>query len=251
MILAKFLSKINISIYSYLIIFFSLISGLFKELIVIITIIIIHEFGHFIFISKFNWNIKEIKLYPFGGVCVLDEKIDKPLKEEFIISIMGLFFQEILFLIIYILFKNNYIDNYMYELFKNYNLTILLFNILPIIPLDGSKIFNVIINKIFNFRVSYIVNIIISIIFLILFILIFKNDTSTYLIIIFLVNQIIYSYKNRYIIFNRFILEKKIYKNEYKDIKKINCIKKMSRNKRHLIKNNNSYITEKTFMKKR
>ena len=96
----KFLNKINISVYSIIIIFLSLISGLFKEFVVISIIILFHEFGHFIFLYKYKWNIKEIKIYPFGGVCTLDEKIDKPLKEEFIISIMGLIFQELLFLII-------------------------------------------------------------------------------------------------------------------------------------------------------
>ena len=43
-------------------------------------------------------------------------------------------------------------------------------------------------------------------------------------------------------------LEKKLYKNEYKDFKKIKNIKKMSRNKRHLIKTNNFYVTEKSYM---
>ena len=82
LILVKFLNKINISVYSIIIIFLSLISGLFKEFIVISMIILFHEFGHFIFLYKYKWNIKEIKIYPFGGVCTLDEKIDKPLKEE-------------------------------------------------------------------------------------------------------------------------------------------------------------------------
>ena len=44
------------------------------------------------------------------------------------------------------------------------------------------------------------------------------------------------------------VLEKKLYKNEYKDFKKIKNIKKMSRNKRHLIKTNNFYVTEKSYM---
>ena len=63
-----------------------------------------------------------------------------------------------------------------------------------------------------------------------------------------LVKNDLFDYKNRYIIFNRFILEKKLYKNEYKDFKKIKSIKKMSRNKRHLIKTNNFYVTEKSYM---
>ena len=126
--------------------------------------------------GKYRFNeFRENNIVAIGwpGIGSLEYK---PLKEEFIISIMGLIFQELLFLIIFILRKNLIIDSYIYELFKNYNLAIFLFNLLPIIPLDGSKIFNVIVNKIFNFRVSYMINIIISILFLSCFCYIIQNE---------------------------------------------------------------------------
>lgn len=200
---------------------------------------------------KYNWNVKKVTIYPFGGITILDDDIDKPLKEEFIITLSGPLMQELLFILIVMLYKYNIIDEYVYTIFKNYNFTILIFNLLPIYPLDGSKLINVLINKIFNFRLSYFINIIISIIFLSLFFIIFKNDSSYYLIIVFLIYQIIYYYKNRYIIFNRFILEKTLKKNEYFEYKKINNIKKMYRNKKHLFKKDNRYITEKEYIKSR
>ena len=251
MIIKKFLNNINISTYTIFLVFLAFLSGLFKEIIVVFIIVIFHEFGHFICLIKYKWNIKKITIYPFGGITTLDEQIDKPLKEEFIITLFGPLMQEILFIIIIILYKFNLIDNYIFTLFKNYNFTILIFNLLPIHPLDGSKLLNVFINKIFNFRLSYFLNLIISIIFLSIFFIIFKNDTSYYIIIIFLIYQILYYYKNRYIIFNRFILEKRIRKNEYLDYKKINNIKKMYRNKKHLFKTNSRYLTEKEYIKSR
>lgn len=200
-------------------------------------------------ILKYKWNIKKITIYPFGGVCLLDEEIDKPLFEEFIITAAGPLFQEILFIIIVFLYKFNIIDTYIFNLFKNYNITILVFNLLPIIPLDGSKLLNILINKIFNFRLSYFLNIIISIIFLSIFFIIFKKDSSYYLILIFLMSQILYYYKNRYIIFNRFILERSLRKKDFTKYKKINSIKKMYRNKKHLFKRNGTYITENNYMR--
>lgn len=249
MIIKKFLNKLNISIYSIILVFLALLAGLFKEIVIISIILIIHEFGHYYYINKYNWNIKRINIYPFGGVCTLDDDIDKPLNEEFIVTISGPIFQEILFVFIILLHKKGYLDEYIYSLFKNYNFTILLFNLLPIIPLDGFKILNVFINKVFNFRLSYMINIFISIIFLNLFFIIFKSDSSYYLIITFLIYQIIYYYKNRYIIFNRFILERSLKRKEFKDYKKVNSIKKMYRNKRHFFKVNNSYITENKYMR--
>ena len=202
-------------------------------------------------IYYYKWNIKEINIYPFGGVIVLNEEIDKPLLDEFLITVLGPIFQEILFIIIFLLHKYYIVDQYIYNLFFYYNFTILFFNLLPIIPLDGYKLFNIILNKIFNFRLSYIINLFISFIFIFLFIFLFKNDFSYYFIIIYLIYQLIYNYKNRYYIYNRFLLEKKLKKSTYIKYKKVDNIKKMYRNKRNLIKNNGSYVTEYKFINKK
>ena len=199
----------------------------------------------------FKWNVKKINIYPFGGVITLNEDIDKPLLSEFIINLSGPLFQEILFVFILILHKYNFITLYNYNLFKHYNFSILVFNLLPIIPLDGYKLFNIILNKFFNFRISYMINIIISIIFLIIFLLIFRQDSSYYFIIIYLIYQLIDNYKNRHYVYNRFILEKKLKKSSYIKYKKIDNIKKMYRNKKNLIKDNGSYITEYRYTNKK
>ena len=243
MIIRKFLSKLKINNYTLILLFLSLITGLFKEIIVIFTIIIVHEFGHYIMMEKYKFNVKEIVIYPFGGITKLDDIIDKPLKEEFLVTIMGPLFQEILYIIILILYRQNNISEYIYLLYKNYNYSILLFNLLPIIPLDGSKIINIFLNKIFNFKISYLSNIIISILSLILFLAISNIDSSYYVIVIFLIFQIIYSIKNKNIIYNRFLLEKRLYK-------KIRKLDNMFRNKKHLIKDKNMYILENKYLKK-
>ena len=201
--------------------------------------------------NKFNYNIIKIDLYPFGGIIITNEEIDKSLKEEIIITIMGPLFQIMFFLVIFILYKNNYVTEYLYNLYTNYNLSIICFNLLPIVPLDGSKILNILLNKIFNFRLSYNINIVISVIFLALFFLIFKKDTSYYIIIIFLIYQILYFIKNKYYIFNKFILEKKLKRSSYIKYKKVDNIKKMYRNKRNLIKDDYGYVTEYKYINKK
>ena len=249
LVIKMFLKKIKINNYTLILCFVALITGLFKEIAVVFILILVHEFGHFITMKKYKWNVKQIDIYPFGGITKLDDKIDKPLKEELIITLMGPVFQEILFLIIYLLYKRYLISDYLFNLFKNYNYTILIFNLLPIVPLDGYKILNVFINKIFNFRYSYVIGIVLSIITFILFMYMYKIDSSYYVILAFLIFQIIYAFKVRNIIYNRFILEKRLYKNEYPKLKKINNVKKMYRNKRHIIKDN-SYKTEYSYFKR-
>ena len=213
---------------------------------IVLLIIVIHEFGHFFISYLFKWNISSINIYPFGGLIIYNDKIDKSLKEELLVTIAGPINQCLLYLLIYILNNNLIISNYIYTIFKNYHYSILLFNLLPIIPLDGSKILNVILNKVFDFRLSYVFLLIISVIFTLVFIISFNNK-SYILIIMFIIYKAYIYIKERKIIYSRFILEKYLYKNKYKKYLFINNIKKMKRNKRHII---NNYQSEKMAIKK-
>ncbi len=236
MIIIDFFKDIKVSKYSYIIVLLSLLTGQIKELIGLLIIIITHEFGHYFMSKIFGWNIDKIYIYPFGGLIKYNEKIDKPFIQEFLITIMGPLNQIITYLIIVLLFKYNIINNYLYNIIKNYHYSILLFNLIPIIPLDGSKLLNIFLNKIFNFRLSYILLNIVSIIILIF--LIFNSNTSLLLVILFLIYKIYINLKNKSIIFNRFILEKYLY-DDYNKINYIDHIKDMKRNKKNIKKHIN------------
>ena len=250
MIIKNFLNKLHFSKYTLLLLFISLITGLIKEISACLILIIFHEFGHYFISTLFNWNIKKINIYPFGGIISYEEIIDKPLIEEFFITIAGPINQIIIYFIFYFL-HNKYLisDNY-FNIIKNYHICMLIFNLLPIIPLDGSKILNILLNKYLNFRYSYNILSIISFVFMIIFIYIFKNNYSYFIIITFLIFELYNYVRNKKYIFNRFIYEKYLYKNNYKKYIKINNLKKMKRNKKHLVKYNNNYLTEKESIKK-
>ena len=126
----------------------------------------------------------------------------------------------------------------------------LIFNLIPIYPLDGSKILNIFINKIFNFKLSNVLLIIISIINMTLILFIYNINYSYIMIIGVLINYL-YSYiKNISYLYNRFLLEKHLYKTKYKNKKIINNYNKMYRNTNHIIKDNKKYIKEEEFLNK-
>lgn len=184
----------------------------------------------------FKWNIDKIILLPFGGITIFNEKIDKSLKEEFIIAILGPLFQVIFFL----LYKDNYI-------FNLYNKIILIFNLLPIYPLDGSKIINIILNKFFSFKNSHYVTLYSSLIFILLIILlVFKFNISliTLLVLLFIFKEIILDLKKHKYYINKFLLEKYLYKNIYKNKKVINNVTDMKKQTNHIIKYKNKYYFE-------
>lgn len=94
----------------------------------------------------FKWKIKKILFLPYGMITFFEDNLNKPIFQEFLILIMGPLFQTIF----YILFDNKY------------HYFLLFINLLPIFPLDGSKIIFLILNKCISYYRSYIITFFIS-----------------------------------------------------------------------------------------
>ena len=214
----------------YLTAFICVITANFKNFIIFSSIIIVHELGHIIGAIIFKWKIDRVILLPFGGITIFQENIDKSLKEEFIIAILGPLLQ----LVFYFL----YFDN---PTFNQYNLTILLFNLLPIYPLDGSKIVNILFNEFISFKRSHILTIITSFITLLVVILSIKYNLLLYLILLFIVLEIIKEINKHNYYFNRFLLERYLYNNEYSKNKIIDNIKKMKKQTKQIFYRKRNY----------
>ena len=249
MIIKNFLNKIRFDKITYIFIFLCLITGLFKEIISILLLIIIHELGHYIVAYCYRIDIRTINIYPFGGVIKYDSVIDRPFKEELLINIMGPVFQIVLYIVISLLNRNYLISDYFFNIFKNYHYSMLLLNVIPVIPLDGSKLLNIFLNKIFNYQLSYKMLFYISVVITVILIIYFNNYSYIF-VISFIMIELFYYIKNKNYMFNRFIYERYLFDNKYKKYKKVNSIDKMYRNKKNLIKYNKIYLTEKECIKK-
>ena len=232
------LNKIYIHPFTYIVILLSLITGLFKELMMFLFIIIVHELGHILASILLKWNISKIKIMPFGCITIFNELINKPMMEEFIILIMGPLFQLINFLI----FKD--ITPY----FNYYNYGLFIFNMLPIYPLDGYKLFSILLNKVMPYKKTMRIMLIISIITLTIFI---KKDLVYLVILLLLLKGIINEFKNIDFIYNKFLLERYYHDFKFKKRRIVNNINNMFKDSTHLLKKENMYITEKEMLEKR
>ena len=243
------LRKIKISYYTYFFLLVCLFSGFIKNILIIYFICIFHELGHILFINIFHYKIISINILPFGGYTIIDKKINTSINKDIIISIGGIIFQIILFILLYF-FKDkiNIID---YNLLINYNLILLFFNLLPIIPLDGSNIFNLLLEKILPSFMSYKINIFLSLIILVLFLFFnISYQIDNYFIISFLTFKIIERWKNFKYYRQRFILERYLYQNNYKKIdNKIKNIEGLKKEVYHFFKCGKKYTNEKEFIK--
>ena len=206
-------------------------------------LIIVHELGHILISLLFKWNIDKIIILPFGGLTKYNEIINRPLIEEFLIAISGMLFQ----MIFYILIKNCVDCKY----FSFINYFIIVFNLLPIYPLDGSKILNIFFNKITSYKNSLSLTIIISYTFIIILSFIFLNVNKIItFILVFLFLEVNKLYKERKALFNKFLLERYLNDFKFKRKKTINNVYKMKKDYRHLFYIDGKYLTENFFLKK-
>ena len=240
----KSLFKINI--FTYLFFLLLILSGHIKDGITIYIILILHAIGHIIIMKLLNIEIYSVTIYPYGGIIKSNILINTNSYKILLISLGGILIQLILYVIVYFIFKINFISNNFYTLFITYNTSIILFNILPMIPLDGSKILLSILELIFPFRLSIYILLSLNFIFLISFIffLIYLKITN-YIIIIFLIISLLYFIKNIKYLFNKFYLERIIYNIKFNGLISIDSIKKIYKNKKNYINsiNEKEYLT--------
>ncbi len=179
----------------------------------------------------------------FGGVTILDEKLNLNIFKELIMVISGPLVQVLFFILICILYKNGFVRINTYNNIKMINTLLLSFNLLPILPLDGAKILNNILDLIIPYEKSHKITIIISIIFLPL-VLFFDNKIFLILVFIFLILQIIEEVKIHKYRLRKLLLERKLENIKFKKCKLIYKIKDVMRNKNFCIYVNNVKFTE-------
>lgn len=197
--------KVSIEIHPlfYLFMILSVMTGYMKDFFFIMLLILIHECGHLGMALFYHWNVECVKLLPLGGLTIFKEDINRPLKEELMIVLAGPSIQ----ILFYLLVCNIISD----PVFGHYHTLTLLFNLLPIVPLDGSKIINILMNYRYPFLKSYRLMLWLSIIMMLLLVVLlwyFPFNMMFILIIVFLGIEVIRSFKKQYYIFNRFLLER-------------------------------------------
>lgn len=238
---------IKINIITYLFFLISFLCGYFKNVIYIFLIIFLHELGHVLIIKLFKYKIIEVEFFPFGGITKIDKPINSSLNKELIIALAGVTIQLILYYILIILKPIDYI------MINDYNKLILLFNLLPIIPLDGSIIMHTFLEKYFPYQKAFLLYQIISLTFFLFFLIYnFIFTIDNYFICLVLLFQFLIVLKNKKYLINRFYLERMLYSFPYKKIENNFCksVSVLKKETRHFFYENNHYLNEKEMLSK-
>ena len=226
----------------YVFIVISILTASYKIFFIISTLIIIHELGHFLSAKVLGIETDKIYLYPLGGISKINMSLNESVLKEFIILIMGPIFQNIAYIFLLLIINDN-------EIVTRYHLGILVFNLLPIYPLDGGKLLNLIFTCIIPYKLSYKIIIIIS--YIINIIILFSNNKLsinmilTYIVLIILIKK---EQNKENLIYNKFLLERYLYNYKFKKnkiIKNMNCF---DRRRNNMMKKNDKYYNEKELL---
>ena len=205
--------------------------------------------GHFFTAKLFKWKVDKISLYPYGGVSSFKEDLNKPLKEEFLILIMGPFLQIVFFLIL----KSFISSSTTLEILTNYHYSLLFFNLLPVYPLDGGRLLQLIFSLFSSYKKSYHLSLLFSFFTLFFISTLLGLDlfsTQLFLVIILLLSKLIEAYKKRNFYYQRFLLERYLKNYNFIKVKKVDSVDKMMRDHIHLVKEGEKYVFEKRALAK-
>jgi stage IV sporulation protein FB len=123
-----------------LIMLFSVLTGQFLELITLFTIVLIHELGHVCAALVMGVTVKSVQLLPFGGVAVIEDHGRLTAGREIGIALAGPLQNGIMIMIAWGLGFLGLGNEAFLTYFIQANAIIALFNLLPILPLDGGKV---------------------------------------------------------------------------------------------------------------
>lgn len=142
-----------------------------------ILALLLHELAHVFVAAKYGYNLKEFKINVFGISVELDEKIED--KDSFAINIAGPLFNLFLAILCMAFYWLVPVSFKYLNIFCVSNLTLAVFNLLPIYPLDGGKIFKSLIQntKIYN-KLNKIIKIFLVFLTFSLFLLSTKHQTN-------------------------------------------------------------------------
>lgn len=238
-------SKIYIHPLFYVFVFFFLLMGNIRFLLLFMALIFIHECGHFLSAKLLGWNIDKIYLFPYGGLTKFQEKVNVAMKEEFFVLIMGPLFQ-----VLFFYGTSPFLPIRYLSIFTEYHYFILLFNLLPIYPLDGGRLLQLLLASLFPFQKTLRYSIQLSYTALLLLTAFFLTHFSLFFLFVlgatFL--KVREEEKRNPYLFQKFLLERMFYTFSFPKRKIIEEVSDMKKDTLHLFRKGPIYYTEKEYL---
>jgi Zn-dependent protease len=107
--------------------------------------VVLHEYGHCFMARRLGWKVFDITILPIGGVARINFKHSNP-QHEILVALAGpavsLFFAILFFVLMMVaVYIEDFRMSFVCAVPFISNAIILLFNLLPIFPMDGGRVF--------------------------------------------------------------------------------------------------------------
>lgn len=122
-------------------------TGYFAELLTLFAIVLIHELGHVAAAKSFGWRVLRIELLPFGGVAETEDRGRSSAFQEAAVALAGPLQNGWMALFAVAMGKLGLWGAGWCDYFVQANVMIGVFNLMPILPLDGGKIMQAVISR--------------------------------------------------------------------------------------------------------
>ena len=100
----------------------------------------VHEFSHALAARALGLTVRKVEFMPFGGVAQIDEIIDTQPWKEAIIALAGPLSNLLMILLAVMGVRKGWWTGAQIQTFVRCNYALLLFNLLPALPLDGGRV---------------------------------------------------------------------------------------------------------------
>jgi stage IV sporulation protein FB len=186
------------------------LTGYLWETVIAFSIVLIHECGHAAAARRFGWHVLEIELLPFGGVARIDGGRDVAFVQEFIVIISGPLQHLWLPFLSQAMLALPFWGPAQHQILTSQNMALLLFNLLPVWPLDGGRLLHLFLERLYPYKSAYYRVLLFSCLGLVLFSIImliyYRFSVNLWVMIAFISLSI---YKERQVIplhFLRFLM---------------------------------------------
>lgn len=185
--------------------------------------------GHFLTGYFLKLKVKEISLFMFGGVTIFDEDLNLNIFKELLVVVMGPVMQMLFYMIVYYLYTKGFVSVNTMKKVSTINLILLEFNLFPILPLDGGKILNNILDLILSYDLAHKVSLAVSFLALPL-VFLFDNKLIIILVVISLLVRLFEEINWHKFRINKLLLERKLKGIKFKKVREFESLTKVKRN---------------------
>lgn len=185
--------------------------------------------GHFLTGYFLKLKVKEISLFMFGGVTIFDEDLNLNIFKELLVVVMGPVVQMLFYMLVYYFYTKGFVSVSTMKKVSTINLILLEFNLLPILPLDGAKILNNILDLILSYDLAHKVSLAVSFLTLPL-VFLFDNKLIIILVVISLLLRLFEEINWHKFRINKLLLERKLKGIKFKKVREFESLTKVKRN---------------------